>query len=100
MIKNIFNVTSIPSGGELFETILKNSRVHIERITSSDSVESNEYVQAHDEWVMLLDGQAELKIGNRIMALKKGDHLYIKSGTQHTVVKTAKGTIWLAVHIH
>ncbi len=100
MIKNFFENLKIPEKGETFETILKNKNVIIERIVSSDNIEPKEYIQEQDEWVILLKGKAILKIENKILELKEGDFVFIPSKKPHWVLKTEKGTVWLAVHIY
>ncbi len=100
MVKNIFGNLTVPDVGEDFKQILKTKNVLIERIVSSDRLEPKEYIQEQDEWVVLLKGKAVLKIEEKIVELEEGDYVFIPSKTSHTVLKTEKGTIWLAVHIY
>ncbi len=99
MVKNIYKDIKIPESGEMFEKLLETKNVFIERIVSSDKPENKEYIQEQDEWVILLKGKAELEIKGEKISLKEGDYIYIPSKTPHRVLKTEKGTIWLAVHI-
>ncbi|MCP4136819.1 MAG: cupin domain-containing protein [bacterium] len=99
MPDNILNNITIPTEGELFETILKHKNISIERITSSDIIPYKEYIQEQDEWVLLLEGEALLEVDKKEVLLKKGDYLFIGSGIPHSVKRTQKATIWLAVHI-
>jgi cupin 2 domain-containing protein len=75
--------------------------VHIERIQSPAGTRSELFDQAHDEWVCLLQGQAQLALGGETIELKAGEALLIPARTPHRVLSTsAQPTcIWLAVHI-
>ncbi len=87
---------------ELFTTLLEKPHCRIERIVSygQSSPEDFWYDQAQDEWVLLMAGEAELDVGGQRVCLAPGDHLLIKAGVRHRVVRTSADvpTIWLAVH--
>jgi cupin 2 domain-containing protein len=57
--------------------------------------------QERDEWVVLLEGEAELgyEDGTRVR-LGPGDSIVVPSGTRHRVewTRTDPPCIWLAVH--
>jgi len=89
-----------PETGERFDTLLQHGRVVIERIVSSDQPDQTPYVQAQDEWVVLLQGEAQLRIDDKIVPLQTGQYLFIPAGTPHTVERTSHGAVWLAVHMH
>lgn len=97
---NIFSFDSPPEEGERFDTLLRHKGLVIERIVSSSKIESQQYLQAQDEWVVLLQGQAELDIAGKRLPLKAGDHVFIPSATPHTVLSASHGALWLAVHLH
>ncbi len=80
--------------------MLQHKGLVIERIVSSAKVESQEYTQAQDEWVVLLQGEAELDIAGQRIQLKSGDHVFLPSATPHTVLRASQGALWLAVHLH
>lgn len=98
---NLFAALPTPSDGEAFEAILRCRNVRLERIVSSDRPEPTLYDQAADEWVCLLQGEAELRVEGQAMRLKPGDHCFIPAHTPHGVVRTSADPpcIWLAVHI-
>jgi cupin 2 domain-containing protein len=52
-----------------------------------------------DEWVILLEGEATLKIDTEIKKLHKGEFIYIPAHTPHEVLTTQKGTLWLALYM-
>ncbi len=104
MLNNIFNAIPKHLPEELFETLLEQSGITVERIISKGhhTPEHEWYDQDLDEWVMLLQGQAELAFEDQpSLSLQPGDYLLIPAHTRHRVVKTAKDieSIWLAIHI-
>jgi len=104
-ICNIFSDLPPALTGEVFDTLITSSAVRIERIVSNGQAtpEGQWYDQAHDEWVLVLAGAAELLLDNGQAARKltAGDHILIPAGCRHRVVwtDTAEKTVWLAVHI-
>ncbi len=99
-------LTAIPDDlpDELFETLFAENNVKIERIISHGHVTpSGEwYDQDWDEWVLLLQGAAQLAYENgKLIDLHPGDYLLIPAGTRHRVTWTAPDvkSIWLAVHV-
>lgn len=87
---------------ERFEDLLRAPGVRIERIVSHGHTTPPDqpYVQDWDEWVLVLEGAAELLLnGTETRALAAGEHLLIPAGTPHLVTYTASPTIWLAIHI-
>ena len=102
MQKNIFQ--DIPSDltQEMFETLLQNKNIRIERIISygQSSPAEGWYKQDEHEWVLLVEGEALLAFeDNNEVHLKAGDYLNIPAHTQHKVVWTKENTktIWLAL---
>lgn len=92
--------TEIAENSEFFHTLLTIQNAKIELIESCLINNGELYNQNHDEWVMLLDGEATLQIQDDLYTLKKGDFLFIRKGTIHRVVATAQKTLWLAVHLY
>jgi len=97
---NLFDPAELPVAGERFETLLTCRNVTIERIVSSAEPENIAYLQDQDEWVVVLEGRAELEVAGSVKTLAKGEYLFLPARTPHRVLKTASGTLWLAVHIH
>ncbi len=100
-MNDVFDITPKQSDNEIFKDIIKKDNVRIEKILSYGQVspENEPYIQAHDEWVVVLDGKAKLKLDNQEYILEKGQHLFIPKNTKHWVTYTANPTVWLAVHI-
>jgi cupin 2 domain-containing protein len=97
---NLFTDAAPPQKGERFDTILSHKNLVVERIVSSAALTPQEYVQAQDEWVLLVQGEAVLQVAGESVSHKPGDYLFLPSGVPHTVVRTSEGAMWLAVHLH
>lgn len=88
---------------ELFERLAAGDRVLVERIVSTgQATPTGEWLeQDRDEWVVLLEGEAELAFedGSRL-PMRSGDHVLIPAGERHRVERTREDPpcIWLAVH--
>jgi len=95
---NLFDY-EIPTEGELFTALFESDRLTINRIVSSDRLEPKCYCQEMDEWVLLLEGKASLRIDTTLKTLTKGESLFIPAHTPHEVVSVQKGTLWLALYI-
>ena len=96
---NLFADSAAPAAGERFDVLLKHRNLVVERIVSSANLTPTQYEQSHDEWVVLLRGEAELEVGGATVTLKSGDHLFLPAGTVHSVKRASEGALWLAVHL-
>jgi cupin 2 domain-containing protein len=98
---NLFTDATPPESGEgeRFTHLHKAPGVTIERIVSSLRPDGAEYDQAHDEWVVLLRGEAVLEVEGQARALVAGDYLLLPAHTKHRVQRTSDGALWLAVHL-
>jgi len=101
--ENIF--TKIPKElkDELFEDILSQPNIKIQRIISQGHTtqEFDWYDQDSDEWVMLVKGAAVISFENEDnVELEVGDYINIPAHKKHKVSYTSQDekTIWLAVH--
>lgn len=100
---NIF--ANIPKNldNEVFEELLKQKNITIERIISYGHItaENEWYDQEDNEWVILLQGEAILSYENGDdLKMKIGDYVNIPAHTKHRVSWTIpdQETIWLALH--
>ena len=101
--KNIFELIPKNLEDEIFENILLNKNLKIERIISKGHTtpQSQWYNQDTNEWVIVLQGEAVLSFSDKEdVRLKSGDYLNIPAHTKHKVSWTDPNieTIWLAVH--
>jgi cupin 2 domain-containing protein len=100
---NLFDLPLVLPKDELFESLLSSENLLIERIISTGQTTPTGqwYDQDKDEWVILLQGEAELSYenGSRIM-LKKGDYVLLGAHQKHRVEYTSANPpcIWLAIH--
>lgn len=101
---NLFVDLPEHADAELFTTLLNNPHCRIERIVSygQSSPDGFWYEQPWDEWVLLVDGSAELDVDGQLITLAPGDHLLIPAGQKHRVTRTDPGmpTVWLAIHLN
>lgn len=70
----------------------------IEQIVSSERTPPQDYLQDHDEWVVLLAGGATVDIDGESFELCQHDWLLLPALVPHRLVRTEQGTVWLAVH--
>ena len=106
LVTNIFANIPDTLPEELFTSLVKQGKVHIERIVSKGhSTPPNQwYDQAQDEWVIILQGQAVLIYEQNLQTLSMaaGDSVFIPAHTKHRVEWTTPDihTVWLAVHLY
>ena len=87
---------------ELFEVLIENSQLKIERIVSKghSSPTKGWYDQVTNEWVIVLQGNAVLGFEDKEVSLEQGDYVNIPAHTKHKVLRSSADpeTIWLAIH--
>lgn len=95
-------LASIPDAatGEAVTSLVSRGGLRIERIVSQGqaSPEGFWYDQAEHEFVLLMQGHAELEFaGGRTVTLRAGDWVEIEAHVRHRVRSTAPGesTVWL-----
>lgn len=79
---------------------LRQDAVRIERIVSNGhaSPEGFWYDQDEQEWVLLLEGEAEIEFAkSEPVHLTRGDTLNLPAHTRHRVASTSRPAVWLAV---
>ena len=86
-----------PAVGEDTVVLARASGFTVEQILSGRLDAPQDYVQDHDEWVVVLDGGAVLEVAGVAHDLVAGDWWFLPAGTPHRLVRTAPGTSWLAV---
>ena len=96
---NIYDFELPNLDNEKFDTLLNHKNIEIKRIVSNTLKTSQTFVQNDDEWVIVLKGCAKIEMNNQIYKLKAGDYLFIPANTKHTLLKTKKVVVWLAIHI-
>jgi cupin 2 domain-containing protein len=102
-MSNIFHLPPELPNEEVFEAIVKRDRVLIERIisTGQTTAPGEWYDQERDEWVILLQGEAQLAYDDgSTIDLRVGDYVLIPAHQRHRVAYTSSDPpcIWLAVH--
>jgi cupin 2 domain-containing protein len=100
---NIFNIDkSLLQGDEVFEEIIRDKNVRIQRVISYGHVSPDGfwYDQPENEWVILLQGKAKITFqDNKETNLQKGDSIFLPAHQRHRVSYTSKkpACIWLTV---
>lgn len=100
-LQNIFSGIPKNLEREIFDILIKNDTLTIERIISKGQQSSSWYDQKENEWVMVLKGEAVLTFEDQTsVPLKEGDFINIPSHKKHRVSWTdpENETIWLAIH--
>ncbi len=109
-MKNIFKLPKavhLPLQEEFFETLLHMKDVRVERIISQGQCSPRGfwYDQEQDEWIVLLQGSAEITTKDEqgketLWRLEAGDHMLLKAHCKHRVEKTSSSpqAVWLALH--
>ena len=87
---------------EQFQMLLTAPGLRIERIISHGhaSADGLWYDQPHHEWILLLQGAAQLRFDDALVELRPGDFMNIPPHRRHRVEWTTPDhpTVWLAVH--
>ncbi len=96
---NLFSYKVPELDSENFQTLLKHKNVEIKTIVSNTLQTPQIFSQECDEWVVVLQGCAKIEMSGSVHKLKKGDSLFIPANTKHTLLKTKKVVVWLAVYI-
>jgi len=86
-----------PAVGERTIALATASGFTVEQILSGTLAEPVEYLQDHDEWVVVLAGAAVLEVDGRRCELRTGDWLLLPAEIPHRLVTTDPATSWLAV---
>lgn len=97
-------LTNLPEtgGGEKIEILsrMAGKNIRVERILTDAPDADVWYDQAWPEWVLIVEGEAELEFDapSAEEKLAKGDWLLIPAHRRHRVRAATKGTLWLAIH--
>lgn len=98
---NLFDVPEQELPDELCDVLLHTDGVRMERIVSTGqaSPEGFWYDQEEAEWVVLLQGEAELGFEHGVKTLQAGEHILLPAHCRHRVNWTSRepACIWLCV---
>jgi quercetin dioxygenase-like cupin family protein len=103
-IANLFAKLPSAKRAEAVTELLARPGVRVERIVSAGQVTAEDapMIQAEEEWVVVLAGEAALRIEDSDeVVLRAGDHVTIAANQPHWVTRTSNDppTVWLAVHV-
>ncbi len=88
---------SAPLRGETTVPVVVTDAFTVEQILSGRLDGPQEYLQDHDEWVVVLGGVAMLVVDGVEHVVEPGDWWLLPAGTPHRLLRTDPGTTWLAV---
>jgi cupin 2 domain-containing protein len=94
------DASEAPAVGERADELIAFGNAVVEQILSGRLEEPADYLQAQDEWVVVLAGAATLEVDGETVELAARDWLLLPSGVPHRLVRTEPGTDWLALHLH
>lgn len=94
---NIYDMAKPENDSETFVTFYQSPSLKIEGIRSRLTRPGIEYFQQEDEWVLLLEGRAQLEINGELRHLQKGDFLLIPRHTPHRVLLTSDDALWIGI---
>ncbi len=102
MKTNIFDLPAkLPADKEVFHALVEKGAMKLERIISTGQCSECWYDQPNDEFVIVIEGEAELIFDDgTVTKMRKGDYLHIPANQKHKVAKTSTSPpcIWLALH--
>ena len=96
-VHNLYDIPSPSKNDETFSTLFESGTLKIEAIRSWLKTPGKRYYQSENEWVILLEGDAELEVDEQRYLLRQGDYLFIPKHTPHTVLRTSKNALWIGV---
>ena len=102
MTTNFFDTTKLGHLEEDFTTFFENTQVKIERIVTRGQTSPKDfyYDQEDGEWILILEGEAELSFSEKkCLTLKKGEGLYLPPHQKHRVSAVSEYVLWLAVFV-
>ncbi len=101
---NIFAQYPEKLSEELIEEITSGASFKLKRIVSKGHAtpQGEWYDQEREEWVILLKGNADIRIDGKseVVSLKPGDYIHLPAHKKHRVERTEPDTetVWLALH--
>ena len=87
-----------PEHGEVHDPFVEAEGFRVEQIRSGRVATPVEFIQAHDEWVFLVEGAAVMEVADRRVELAPGDWVLLPSNLPHRLPRVEPGSSWLAVH--
>ena len=96
---HLLEPSAAPATGERVEELARIHNLVIEQIVTGVLEGPVDYEQEQDEWVLVIDGVAELEVAGQRVDMAAGDWVLLPAGTHHRLVQANPGTRWLAVHL-
>ncbi|MBK5222086.1 MAG: cupin domain-containing protein [Acidimicrobiia bacterium] len=87
-----------PVDGESTDVLASGDGFRVEQILSGQVDTPVEYLQEHDEWVLVVAGAAVLEVDGERVELAAGGWVELPGGRPHRLLSVVPGTSWVAVH--
>lgn len=87
-----------PAEGEVHEELAATVGFRVEHIRTGRVSTPVEFIQAVDEWVMLVEGSAVMEVADRRIDLSVGEWALLPANLPHRLIRVEPGTSWLAVY--
>jgi len=94
---NLYTLQNPKADAEHFATLHQTKNLKIEAIRSHLLHPGEVYNQDQDEWVILIRGDAQLRVAQKIIELKEGESIFLPKHTEHQVLSTSQDALWLGV---
>jgi cupin 2 domain-containing protein len=86
-----------PAVGERVSRIAESHDLVVEEIVAGRFDVPVDYLQDHDEWVLLVAGAALLEVDGEPLRLAPSDWAMLPAGTPHRLVSSEPGTHWVTI---
>lgn len=87
-----------PDEGEAHDELAVTVGFRVEHIRSGRVSTPVEFIQAVDEWVMLVEGSAVMEVADRRIELAAGEWALLPANLPHRLLRVEPGTSWVAVY--
>lgn len=90
---------SAPVTGEVEQDLVAAACGSVRQVLSGTLEAPAEYCQDHDEWALVVSGEASIEVDSQLLEVRAGDWVWLPAGTPHRLVRTQPGTSWVTVHL-
>jgi hypothetical protein len=92
------DASAAPELGERARQLVTAGGLVVEQVLSG-AVEPKGYLQAENEWALVLSGGATLEVDGATVELGALEWIFLPAGTPHRLVRTEAGTNWITVKV-
>ncbi len=96
-LNNLYLTKTPVLNSEIFTPLFQNQTLRIESIRSWLKTPGEIYDQQENEWVVLIIGEASLRVEEQTLYLEAGDYCFIPKHTKHQVLSTSHDALWIGI---